>query len=237
MDFISNGRPGVAVSPRWLPGPSGRPRAHRGGLLMAVDLSRCPSPDVLEGLLGERLSGPERNSVETHVECCAPCQEHLARLSATTLRMPAPPSGRQDERDPEPDEAFLLRLRAMSPPAVARRHGLPPSALGDPPTVASAPVPDSWFEHGRLGRYEILGRLGAGGMGAVFKARHAELGKVVALKVLPAGPMDEVRVARFRNEIRAIGRLDHPHIVAAHDAGELGGVHFLVMDFVEGMDL
>src|SRR5262249_51933957 len=112
-----------------------------------------------------------------------------------------------------------------------------PSGGGDPPTVASAPVPDAWFEHGRLGRYEILGRLAAGGMGAVFKARHAELGKVVALKVLPAGPMDEVRVARFRNEIRAIGRLDHPNIVAAHDAGELGGVHFLVMDFVEGVDL
>jgi hypothetical protein len=74
-------------------------------------------------------------------------------------------------------------------------------------------------------------------MGAVFKARHAELGKVVALKVLPAGRMDEARVARFKNEIRAIGRLDHPNIVAAHDAGELGGVHFLVMDFVEGQDL
>jgi hypothetical protein len=74
-------------------------------------------------------------------------------------------------------------------------------------------------------------------MGTVFKARHAELGKVVALKVLPAGAMDEVRVARFRNEIRAIGRLDHPNIVAAHDAGEVGGVHFLVMDFVEGLDL
>jgi hypothetical protein len=74
-------------------------------------------------------------------------------------------------------------------------------------------------------------------MGDVFKARHAELGKVVALKVLPAGQMDEVRVARFKNEIRAIGRLDHPNIVAAHDAGELGGVHFLVMDFVEGLDL
>src|SRR5262245_23090914 len=203
---------------------------------MAVDLSRCPSPDVLERLLGERLSGPEFDSVETHVECCALCQEHLARLTRT-LRIPAPPSGRQDERDPEPDETFLLRLRAMSPPAVARRHDLPPAALDDPPTLASAPVPDSWFEHGRLGRYEILGRLAAGGMGAVFKARHAELGKVVALKVLPAGPMDEVRVARFRNEIRAIGRLDHPNIVAAHDAGELGGVHFLVMDFVEGMDL
>jgi hypothetical protein len=201
---------------------------------MAADPSRCPAPGVLEGLLAERLSGTERDRVEAHVECCAPCQEHLARLSARAPCPVAPPSGCQDEPDPEPDEAFLRRLRAMPPPTGPTRHA-PPSALDEPP---SAVVPDvAWFEHGRLGRYEILGKLAAGGMGAVFKARHAELGKVVALKVLPVGQMDEVRVARFKNEIRAIGRLDHPNIVAAHDAGELGGVHFLVMDFVEGMDL
>jgi tRNA A-37 threonylcarbamoyl transferase component Bud32 len=190
---------------------------------MAADQSRCPSPDVLEGLLAERLSSPERDTVESHVEGCGPCQEQLARLSDRTLRAAAPPPGCRDEPDPEPDEAFLRRLRAV-----------PPSASGRP----GPPAPEAaWFENGRLGRYEVLGKLAAGGMGAVFKARHAELGKVVALKVMPAGEMDEVRVARFRNEIRAIGRLDHPNIVAAHDAGELGGVHFLVMDFVEGLDL
>src|SRR5262245_30650069 len=204
---------------------------------MAANLSRCPAPGVLEGLLGERLSGTERDSVETHVECCATCQEHLTRLSARSLCPVARPSGCQDEPDPEPDEAFLRRLKAVAPPtAVVRPHG-PPPAL-DPPTLAAGPVPDvPQFEHGRLGRYEVLCKLAAGGMGTVFKARHAELGKVVALKVLPAGQMDEVSVARFRNEIRAIGRLDHPNIVAAHDAGELDGIHFLVMDFVEGMDL
>jgi hypothetical protein len=204
---------------------------------MAADLSRCPSPGVLEGLLAERLSGPERDSVETHVECCAPCQEHLARLSDRTLRAVAPPSGCRDEPDPEPDEAFLRRLRAVPPPSVSRHHGPLPSAAGEPPFAAGPGPEAAWFENGRLGRYEVLGKLGERGMGAVFKARHAELGKVVALKVLPAGAMDEVRVARFRNEIRAIGRLDHPNIVAAHDAGELGGVHFLVMDFVQGLDL
>jgi tRNA A-37 threonylcarbamoyl transferase component Bud32 len=108
---------------------------------------------------------------------------------------------------------------------------------GDPLPPADIPALDARLEQGRLGRYEILGRLAEGGMGAVFKARHSELGKIVALKMLPAGRMDEVGVARFKNEIRAIGRLDHPNIVAAHDAGELHGVHFLVMDFVEGMDL
>jgi hypothetical protein len=204
---------------------------------MAADLSRCPSPGVLDGLLAERLGGPERDSVEAHVEGCAPCQEYLARLSAQTFCLAAPPAGCRDEPDPEPDEGFLRRLRDVPPPVVSTLLPPAPGADEPPPSAAGRAPGAAWFEQGRLGRYEILGRLAAGGMGAVFKARHAELGKVVALKVLPAGQMDEVRVARFRNEIRAIGRLDHPNIVAAHDAGELGGVHFLVMDLVEGLDL
>jgi len=196
---------------------------------MAADQNRCPAPGVLEGLLAERLSGAERDRVQTHVEACPACQEQLALLTADTLCAAPPPPGCRDEPDPEPDETFLRRLRAVRPPSAV------PSSHGPLPPVPDEPRP--LFEHGRLGRYEILGRLAAGGMGDVFKARHAELGKVVALKVLPAGQMDEVRVARFKNEIRAIGRLNHPNIVAAHDAGELGGVHFLVMDFVEGLDL
>jgi hypothetical protein len=125
----------------------------------------------------------------------------------------------------------------MPPPVTTYKGPTLSGANESPSSLAGLALDDNWFEDGCLGRYEILGKLGAGGMGAVFKARHAELGKVVALKVLPAGQSDEVRVARFRNEVRAIGRLNHPNIVAAHDAGEIRGVHFLVMDFVEGMDL
>jgi tRNA A-37 threonylcarbamoyl transferase component Bud32 len=194
---------------------------------------------VLEGLLAERLSGPERDGVESHVEDCTPCQEQLARLSARAFNLAGPSADRQDEPGLEPDEGFLRRLREVPPPTfVCRRSSSPSSGEDEPPPFTTVPALDAtWIEHGRLGRYEILGRLAEGGMGAVFKARHVELGKVVALKVLPADQLDEVRVARFKNEIRAIGRLDHPNIVAAHDAGEFHGVHFLVMDFVEGLDL
>jgi tRNA A-37 threonylcarbamoyl transferase component Bud32 len=206
---------------------------------MAADLSRCPSLGELESLLGERLNGPERDTVETHVEDCTPCQEQLARLSARTFRPVASPTGGRDEPDPEPDEGFLRRLREMPPPRlVVSGGGVPPRGTDESVPSAAGPAPAAaWFEHGRLGQYEILGRLAKGGMGAVFKARHAELGKVVALKVLPADQMDEVLVARFKNEIRAIGRLDHPNVVAAHDAGEFRGIHFLVMDFIDGVDL
>jgi len=89
-----------------------------------------------------------------------------------------------------------------------------------------------------LGMYELLAKLGAGGMGAVYKARHTRLDKIVALKLLPAERMqDPEAVARFEREMRAVGKLEHPNIVRAMDAGEANGTHFLVMEYVQGVDL
>ncbi len=90
---------------------------------------------------------------------------------------------------------------------------------------------------GQLGEYRLVQKLGQGGMGVVYKAVHTELDRVVAVKVLPAGRLDdEDSIARFQREIRAIGRLDHPHIVRAYDARRIGATHFLVMEFVDGPD-
>jgi eukaryotic-like serine/threonine-protein kinase len=93
--------------------------------------------------------------------------------------------------------------------------------------------------HGLLiGNYLILDKLGQGGMGVVFKARHRRLGRIGALKILPPSfARDRSAVMRFRREVEAAGRLKHPNLVAAHDADEDRGVHFLVMDYVEGRDL
>ena len=91
---------------------------------------------------------------------------------------------------------------------------------------------------GRLGEYELLEKLGEGGMGVVYKALHTKLGREVALKVLPKRRLrDEHAVARFEREMKAIGALDHPNIVRAFDAREVKGIRFLVMEFVDGMDL
>ena len=97
------------------------------------------------------------------------------------------------------------------------------------------------FTGGRLRRYQVLGELGRGGMGVVYRALDPELGREVALKVLtPRAGSDrggDVRWQRFRLEAEALARLRHPHVVQVHEVGEEGGVAFLVMALVEGQSL
>jgi serine/threonine protein kinase len=89
-----------------------------------------------------------------------------------------------------------------------------------------------------LGQYLLLEKLGSGGMGQVFKARHRLMERIVALKTLRAKAMrTQGSVARFYREAKTLAHLIHPNIVAAFDAGEARGVHFLVMEYVEGIDL
>ncbi|MFH1924443.1 MAG: serine/threonine-protein kinase, partial [Planctomycetota bacterium] len=89
-----------------------------------------------------------------------------------------------------------------------------------------------------LGDYVILDEIGHGGMGQVFKAWRREMERTVALKILPAKRVESrASVERFHREVKAAARLEHPNIVAAYDAGEAEGIHFLVMQYVEGQDL
>ncbi len=89
-----------------------------------------------------------------------------------------------------------------------------------------------------LGNYTILDKIGAGGMGQVFKAKHRRMDRIVAIKMLPAAMLrDAEAVARFEREVQAAARLRHTNIVAADDADEANGVHFLVMEYIEGSDL
>src|SRR6202521_4708347 len=90
----------------------------------------------------------------------------------------------------------------------------------------------------RLGPYEILAPLGAGGMGEVYRARDTRLERTVAVKVLPqhlsASP--EVR-QRFEREAKTISQLSHPHICALYDVGSHEGTEYLVMELLEGQTL
>src|ERR1051325_2146917 len=90
----------------------------------------------------------------------------------------------------------------------------------------------------RLGPYEIVAPIGAGGMGEVYRARDTRLDRTVAIKVLPAALAADVRVVeRFDREAKAISQLDHPHICALYDVGEGDGTAYLVMQHLEGETL
>ncbi len=90
----------------------------------------------------------------------------------------------------------------------------------------------------RLGPYEILAPLGAGGMGEVYRARDTRLDRTVAIKILPtAFASDAERLQRFEQEARAIAALNHPNILAIHDVGSYNGCPYLVSEFLEGTTL
>ncbi len=90
----------------------------------------------------------------------------------------------------------------------------------------------------RLGPYEIVAPLGAGGMGEVYRARDTRLNRVVAIKILPADLAgDPQRRERFRREAHAIASFTHPHICNVHDVGSHDGLEFLVMEYLPGETL
>jgi predicted ATPase len=94
------------------------------------------------------------------------------------------------------------------------------------------------FAGSRLGRYDIIAPLGAGGMGEVYRARDSRLGRDVALKVLPAGvAADAERLARFEHEARIVAGLNHPNIVTLYSVEDEDGIRFLTMELVEGHGL
>ncbi|HSD65111.1 MAG TPA: serine/threonine-protein kinase [Vicinamibacteria bacterium] len=116
---------------------------------------------------------------------------------------------------------------------------VPPPPPGPPsdgwPPAERLPRPGGTVVGRRLSRYRVDERLGAGGMGEVYRARDEKLGRDVALKVLPAGSLtDDGARRRFRREARALSRLSHPHIATLLDFDSAGGIEFLVMELVGG---
>ena len=90
----------------------------------------------------------------------------------------------------------------------------------------------------RLGQYEIIAPIGAGGMGEVYRARDTKLNRDVALKILPeAFALDGDRIARFRREAQVLASLNHPNIAAIYGFEDSGSTHALVLELVEGPTL
>ncbi|MDY0169207.1 MAG: protein kinase [Thermoguttaceae bacterium] len=152
----------------------------------------------------------------------------------------------------EKKAAYDARLRAeMDGPPTADHQGVPagqekvaagaaPAGARRPPVKTPVPAPAKELELPirDLGEYHLIEKLGEGGMGTVYKAMHTKLAREVAVKVLTTARLgSESAIARFEREMRAVGRLDHPNIIRAHDAREIDGARFLVMELVDGLDL
>jgi serine/threonine-protein kinase len=189
----------------------------------------CASPETLAQLLAGELSEATAEALRVHLADCARCQAVLDQLSDhPELRRwvgecrPAPaPSG---------DASPLARLLADL--AAAPLLGAPTVPEAAPQTPGVLAVPD------RLGPYEIVAPLGAGGMGEVYRARDSRLEREVAVKVLPQRFSDDPRrLARFEREAKAVAALSHPNILAIHDYGRHGALTYAVMELLEGETL
>ncbi|HEY7426954.1 MAG TPA: protein kinase [Gemmataceae bacterium] len=191
---------------------------------------RCPTAEDLEQWLDEKLEDVRQEELAQHVGDCAHCQAALERLtektavltglSASELSLPSQGSSRLADTPP----AFLTQLKQSSPSGRYRE----PSGTG---SASSAPPP---VEVPTVAGYEVLGELGRGGMGVVYKARHTALNRLVALKMILAGSHAAAKdLERFRQEAEAVARLHHSNIVQIYDIGDSQGRPYFVLEYVE----
>lgn len=170
-------------------------------------VSDHPAPEKIRSFAQGLLAGDESQDVESHLEQCDSCCALLARQSENNT---------------------LVELVRQ---AVTAGFG---EAL-ETPAPATNDFPPELKDHPR---YQLLAQIGRGGMGAVYKAEHRLMQRIVALKVVhPSLVAHPTAVQRFRREVRVAAKLSHPHIVAAFDADQAGDVHFLVMEYVDGLSL
>ena len=156
------------------------------------------------------LTGEQRAAVGEHLAGCAACRAK---------------QGLEEESQALHDAAIPLRARQ------GVEHSLLDKVVAGGPKAAPG-------KRRRLGGFELLGRLGTGGMGTVLKARQLSMDRLVALKILPRRLAEsEAFVARFLREARSAARLYHPHIVRAYDVGQAGGYYYFAMEYIDGEGL
>src|SRR5262249_37272907 len=149
-------------------------------------------------------------------EAAAAIEQHVAACENCCHLMEDPPA-----------DSFVGRLRDAERAPLGTTLDVSGGTVTD---VAGVPAGVA-----RPPRCPGLGPVGQGGMGAVYKAEHRRMERLVALKVINPGLVAKpAAVERFQQEVRAAAKLHHPNIVTAHDADQAGGLHFLVMEYVAG---
>jgi len=173
----------------------------------------------LARLLSERrlveLTAEEQEGVAVHVKVCEPCRRKWGL-------------DRESQALHSAEKAF--------PPHVSLKDAVMAKLARETADAELAETKKMAVEPKRIGGFEVLERLGQGGMGAVFKARQISMDRIVALKVLsPSLAEDEAFVRRFVREARSAAKLSHPNIVQGIDVGHADGYHYFAMEFVDGL--
>ncbi len=207
---------------------------------------RCPEDERLSLLLDERLEPDELVAIERHLEACDRCQGALDGLTRDPSSIPdwrpwaAPVEG--DEAGSRSSFDGLGADFGREQRRRAKLSGSFPSVRS--PTlgpIGAGAAPGSGPEPGGLPTvegYEILGRLGQGGMGVVYRARQRGLDRLVALKMIRAGShAGPEHLLRFQIEVRAVARLRHPNVVQVYDVGEADGLPYVALELLEGGSL
>ena len=184
----------------------------------------CPTKPRLSKYLLGTLAEHHAGKIMVHLDHCNQCEATLQRLETVSDDVI---DGLRRSRT---DNIFLQEDGYQRLLAAVEEIGLEQS-------ISQRLADDKYYVR-QLNEYRLLAKLGKGGMGAVYKALHTRLDRVVALKVLPRDRMRKHQaIVRFQREIKVIAKLDHPNIIHAHDAGEADGMHYLVMELVDGMNL
>jgi WD40 repeat protein/serine/threonine protein kinase len=201
----------------------------------------CVPPATLQSFLAGELSPIHEEQVTAHLESCATCQQLADELSGDEATRPARPRSVQNaEVGGESLAEISSRLYAL-----ARlndyREGEATSPIDNYSTLAAHPAASAasmGTGPARLGKFEIVRQVGAGGFAIVYLARDTELGRDVALKLARGNDLSDPGLReRFFREAKALARLKHPHIVPVFEAGEHEGTCYLAVEFCTGPNL
>ena len=159
-----------------------------------------------------KLSDAASVAVADHLEQCPACRETLEN---------------------SPADSFLGKVGAAKPGVSSL-----PARAGDVLNVPSLTPKDLPPELANYAKYRFLRELGCGGMGIVYQAEQTVMGRTVAVKIINPSVLEHPdALPRFQGEVKAAAQLDHPNLVRAYDAEQVGSIHLLVMEYVEGVSL
>ncbi|WP_197455941.1 serine/threonine protein kinase [Stieleria neptunia] len=183
----------------------------------------CLEPDELRRVLEGELPPEQFDSAISHLDTCETCRTAAERFDGGLQAVGESKSSEDDARAGVQNETACQ---------VALQQLLQQSSAILPATAAPPPP----FE--MLGPYRLLELIGSGGMGAVYLAEHQRLKRRCAIKLLPPERVTQAGwLDRFDREMTTIASLEHPHIVCATDAGHEAGWHYLVMEYLDGLDI